>query len=383
MFEAFRNQRVRGWLIQAAVVGVTVGLIGSFILTARQNLTAQGIATGFGFLERTTGWPINFALIEVSDRSTYARMLLAGLLNTLLVGAIGLAGASAIGMAVGLARISANAVLNMIGIVYVEIFRNVPLILQGFFWYAVLTHLPSPRQAIPLGGFGFLSNRGLMLPALDMSGADLLLLALGAVLAVFGAVRIGRAGLIRPQRVWPTALAALCALFLVLLFTGRDAGDPLVTFPELKGLRFVGGFDIKPEFSALAIAISVFGGAYIGEIVRGGFLAVERGRVEAALALGLSGFQVNWLVRIPLAIRAMLPALANQYVWLMKATTIGIAIGFPDYFMVVSTSINQSGQTIELLGLLMGGFLAINYSIGWAMNALNRRLAIKGRESGT
>ncbi len=383
MLSALRNRRVRGWIIQATVLGIVVGLTASFVLTARHNLIAQGISTGFGFLERTTGWPINFSLIEATDRSTYARMLLAGLLNTLLVGVIGLAGASAIGITVGLARISTNAVLNMIGTVYVEIFRNVPLILQGFFWYALLTHLPSPRQAIPLGGFGFLSNRGLMLPALDMSFLDLLLLGLGAVVAVFGASRLRHADAIHPRWVWPGVLAGLFVLFLVLLFTGHAAGDPLVTYPELKGLRFVGGFDIKPEFSALAIALSVFGGAYIGEIVRGGFLAVEQGRIEAALALGLSGFQVNWLVRIPLAVRAMLPALANQFVWLMKATTIGIAIGFPDYFMVVSTSINQSGQTIELLALLMGGFLAINYSIGWVMNRINRRLAIKGREAKT
>ena len=152
-----------------------------------------------------------------------------------------------------------------------------------------------------------------------------------------------------------------------------------MTFPELRGLRFVGGIrQVKPEFTALLVAITVFGGAYIGEIVRGGFLSVDKGKIEAARALGLSGFQINRLVRIPLAVRAMLPALANQYVWLMKATTIGIAIGFPDYFMVVSTSINQSGQTIELLALLMGGFLLINYSIGFVMNRLNARLAIKG-----
>lgn len=383
MLSALRNRKVRGWIIQAAVLGVVVGLTASFILTARHNLTEQGIATGFGFLERTTGWPINFSLIEVTDRSTYARMLWAGLLNTLLVGLIGLVGASVIGVTVGLARISTNAVLNMIATVYVEIFRNIPLILQGFFWYAVMTHLPSPRQAIPLGGFGFFSNRGLMLPALDMGLPDLLVLALGVGVAVLAALRLRRGDAVHPRWVWPGALTALFVLFLVLLFTGREPGDPLVTFPHLQGLRFVGGFAIKPELSALVIAISVFGGAYIGEIVRGGFLAVETGRIEAAKALGLSGFQVNWLVRIPLALRAMLPALANQYVWLMKATTIGIAIGFPDYFMIVSTSINQSGQTIELLALLMGGFLVINYSIGWVMNVLNRRLAIKGRETET
>ena len=172
---------------------------------------------------------------------------------------------------------------------------------------------------------------------------------------------------------------AVVVLALILLFVGRDPQLPLVSLPELRGLRFVGGVTMKPEFAALLIGITAFGGAYIGEIVRGGFLSVDKGRLEAARALGLSGWQVNRFVRIPLAVRAMLPALTNQYVWLMKATTLGVAIGYPDYFMVVSTSINQAGQAIELLLLLMGGFLIINYSISGVMNWINARMAIKGR----
>ena len=370
------------WLIQAAVLAVVVGLVVSFILVARHNLLSQGIATGFGFLERSTGWPINFALIEVTDRSSYARMLTAGLLNTLLVGMLGIAAATIVGLFIALARISSNAVLNLIGTVYVEIFRNVPLILQAFFWYAVMTHLPSPRQAIPLGGLGFVSNRGIMLPTLDFGLVDLAILLAGGAALVWVLRRGVDAGRLAPGRFWPVLVGLVAVLFAVLLLTGRAPDAALVSLPELKGLRFVGGFAIKPEFSALLIAIAVFGGAYVGEILRGGFLSVDPGRIEAALALGLRPGQVNRLVRIPLAIRAALPALANQYVWLMKATTIGIAIGFPDYFMIVSTSINQSGQTIELLALLMGGFLLINYAIGSVMNAINRRMAIQGRETG-
>ena len=376
-----RRLRPRDWLIQIGVLAVVLGLVVSFVLIARHNLLSQGIATGFGFLERSTGWPINFALIEVTDRSSYARMLTAGLLNTLLVGVLGLIAATVIGMFIALARISSNAVLNLIGTVYVEIFRNVPLILQAFFWYAVMTHLPSPRQAIPLGGVGFISNRGIMLPALDMSALDIVLLVVGIVLAFVAVQKLAKSGQMVLRWKWPLLIGISAALLLVLLLTGREADAPLFTVPELKGLRFVGGFAVKPEFSALLIAIAVFGGAYIGEIIRGGFLAVDQGKVEAALALGLRPMQVNRLIRIPLALRAALPALANQYVWLMKSTTIGIAIGFPDYFMIVSTSINQSGQTIELLALLMGGFLLVNYIIGTVMNAINRRIAIKGRET--
>lgn len=381
---AYRPKRrisLRDWLIQAAVLISVVGLIASFVLIARQNLLSQGIATGFGFLDRSTGWPINFALIEVSDRSSYARMLVAGLLNTLLVGFLGLIASTIIGLFIALARISSNAVLNLIGTVYVEVFRNVPLILQVFFWYAVMTHLPSPRQAIPLGGAGFISNRGIMLPALELGASSLFVLVAGIGGAIFAGGKLVKSGQLAIGWRWPVIAAFSLILLAVVLLIGREAGAPLYTVPELKGLRFVGGFTIKPEFSALLIAIAVFGGAYIGEIIRGGFLSVDPGTVEAARALGLRSGQVNRLVRIPLAIRAVLPALANQYVWLMKSTTIGIAIGFPDYFMIVSTSINQSGQTMELLALLMGGFLIVNYAIGTVMNMINRRIAIKGRDA--
>lgn len=377
MLRVLKNRRVRGWLIQAATLAIAVGLVATFVTTARENLLNQGIATGFGFLDRSTGWPINFALIDVSDRSFYWQVLLAGFLNTLLVGLLGIILATLIGMAVGLMRVSSNFMLNLIGTVYVEIFRNVPLILQVIFWYALLTHLPRPREAYDLAGAVYLTNRGLMLPALDMSGADVGLFAAALVILSVAAILGARA--IGAVRAWGLALAVLLAVFLALLFTGRTPDAPLLSLPVLKGLRFVGGFAIKPEFFALLVAIAIFGGAYVAEIVRGGLLSVDRGRIEAARALGLSGFMVNRFVRMPLAIRAILPALSNQYIWLMKATTLGIAIGFPDYFMVVSTSINQSGQTMELLALLMGGFLLINYVMGAGLNAINSRIALKGR----
>lgn len=376
MFKSIRNRKVRGILIQIGALCATVLLVVTFVLTARDNLVSQGIATGFGFLERTTGWPINFALFEVSDRSTYARMLLAGFVNTIYVGVFGLAGATVVGITIGLMRVSTNLVLNILGTVFVETFRNVPLIIQVIFWYAILTHLPSPRSAIDLAGLGFLSNRGLMLPAPAWSGPDLILIAIAIVLAIIGARRFGRD---KPLLGWTLAPAAVIAFATVLLYLGHDPETPLVSLPELRGLRFVGGVTMKPEFAALLIGITMFGGAYVGEIVRGGFLSVDKGRMEAASALGLSAWQVNRFVRIPLAVRAMMPALTNQYVWLMKATTLGVAIGYPDYFMVVSTSINQAGQAIELLLLLMGGFLIINYTISTVMNWINARIAIKGR----
>ncbi len=379
MVSFFKNSRLRAWFIQALVLLATVGTLASFILITRQNLLDLGIATGFGFLDRSTGWPINFALFEVTARSPYAHILLAGLLNTLLVGLLGISLAVLLGVIVGLMRVSRNFVLNLIGTTFVEAFRNVPLILQVFVWYAIFTHLPSPRGAISIFGFGFLSNRGLMLPTFDMSGWDIVIFVLGTGLFGYLIASFASSRDALRRHVWPLILGVVIALFVVLLFIGRTPGEAIINVPELRGLRFIGGVAIKPEFSALLVAIAVFGGAYIGEIVRGGILSIDRGQIEAARALGLSNYQVNRLVTLPLAFRAILPALANQIIWLMKATTLGIAIGYPDYFMVVSTSINQSGQTIELLSLLMGGFLVINYSIGFAMNRLNRHLAIKGQ----
>lgn len=376
-----KNSRTRDRVLQGAVLVVTVGILLTFVLTTRHNLLEQGIATGFGFLERSTGWPINFSLFEVTANSPYADILLAGLLNTLLVGVLGISLATVIGVIVGLMRISDNFVLNLVGTTFVEVFRNVPLILQVFVWYAVLTHLPSPRQAISVFDVGYISNRGLIVPSLDMSALDIILFFVGLGLAGYAIAAAGKTNETLKRHAWAAFGAVCIGLFLILLFSGRTADAPLVNIPELRGLRFVGGIAIKPEFTALLFSIAVFGGAYIGEIVRGGFLSVDKGKIEAARGLGMTAFMVNRFVRIPLAVRAILPALTNQFIWLMKATTLGIAIGYPDYFMIVSTSINQSGQTIELIALLMAGFLLINYVLGFTMNWINKRLALKGQAS--
>ncbi|MEP2473894.1 MAG: ABC transporter permease subunit [Paracoccaceae bacterium] len=335
------------------------------------------MATGFSFLEQTTGWPVNFSIIEISGRSTYARVLWAGLLNTMLVGFLTLIFATVLGLLLALMRVSSNTLMKLVGASYVEVFRNVPVILQVFFWYAILTHLPGPRQAHSFGDAFFLSNRGIMMPAPALSTGDILCCAVAVILAIVF-LGLTRERLRFGSR-WAIAVGSICIVFLIALLTGRELDTALLSVPELKGLRFVGGLTLKPEFTALLIGLTLFGASYIGEIIRGGLLSVDRGKLEAGIALGFSPFQINRLIRIPLAFRAMLPSLTNQYIWLMKGTTVGIAVGYPDYFAIVSTSINQSGQTLELLALLMGGFIAINYSIGFLMNMLNDRIKLKGR----
>ena len=357
----------------ALIILVTVGLV----VTTQRNIVAQGIATGFGFLERTTGWPINFSVIEVSARSTYARIILAGLLNTMLVGFLTLFFASILGVILALLRVSRNTLMRLVGTTYIEVFRNVPVVLQVFFWYAVLTHLPGPREAHSLAGVAMLSNRGIVLPGFTFVENGLVYLALGVVAAGLWLwltrERLGRA--IR----FGVGFGGVAVLFVTLVVLGHEAGTPILSLPELKGLRIAGGVTLKPEMTALVVGLVLFGAAYIGEIIRGGLISVDRGKLEAGRALGLSAFQINRLILVPLALRASLPSLTNQYVWLMKATTVGLAVGYPDYFAVISTSINQSGQTLELLALLMGGFIVLNYSIAFVMNAINDRIKIKGR----
>lgn len=386
MLALLQNQRWRDNALQAGFVGLVLLLVVGFVASAHRNLEAQGITSGFDFLFRSTGWDIGFSLLPYGPGDPYWRALLIGILNTLFLGVIGLGLATVVGILVGSARTAGNRLLNLLGAIYVETFRNIPLILQVFFWYAVATRLPGPRQALTLGDSVYLSSRGIYLPALDVANWAMFA-AIGATLAaVVLALWVGSArrfsGMPRAgrRRLLAAVLGGGALLVAALLAVGHAPGTGLVSLPTLQGLNIRGGIRVSPELAALAFAIAIYGGAYVGEIVRGGFNSVGRGQVEAAQALGLTGWQVFSRVRFPLALRAMLPALTNQYVWLIKATTMGIAVGFTDFFMVVSVSINQSGQTVELIAILMAGFLLINFSLAAVLNRFNRAIALRGSQ---
>lgn len=356
-------------------------ILGTSLWTARENLLKQGLVSGFGFLNASTGWDVAFSLIPFSPDDSYLRVLIVGLLNTVLVGTLGILVSAVFGTVLALARISKNFVLKALGTAYVELFRDIPPILQVFFWYAVLTHLPPPRHAIVIFHSILLCSRGLFLPSFNISwpylvGALLLILSSGIfTLWSFRPAARERWGGARERR-WLrlVVLATACIGGISLLYAGRHPHTGLLSVPELRGLAFVGGLQITPELTALVLAIAAFGTAYVGEIVRAGFLGVNRGQMEAAAALGLSPFAVFWNVRLPLALRICLPPLSSQFIWLMKSTSFGIAIGFSDFFSIVSTSITQEGHAIPLLLLLMAGFLLINYLIAATMNLLNRSL---------
>jgi len=377
-----RNRKFREVVLQATIVSLVAAAVIMMTINMRSTLEAQGMTSGFAFLERSTGWDFSFSTLEYSISDTYSRTLLIGILNTLLLGVLGISLATIFGVVVGLIRTSKNYLFSLLGTIYVEIFRNVPLILQAVFWYAIVSHLPRPRSAYSLGDVMFLSGRGVYLPLLNISlwAIALMLVVLILLIMLLRRLKKTTASSQNYSSIkWGLIVVSL-ALVIGLGLVGRVPDTGLLNIPALKGLNIKGGLRMPPELTALVIAIALYGGAYIGEVVRAGLMSVPSGQIEAGRVLGLKGAQIFTRIRLPLAIRLVLPSLTNQYVQLMKATTIGIVVGFSDFFMIVSTSINQSGQTLELLAILMGGFLAINLSIAYVMNTINRRIALKGYE---
>ena len=385
MLRLLRNSKFRRRALESVfLIGLAAAVI-SAVLSVRASTASLGMTAGFGFLERTTGFDIGFSLIEFSGMDSYGRLLAAGLANTVFLGLIGILCANIVGLMVALMRLSDNGVLNLIGTTYIETFRNVPLILQVLFWYAILTHLPAPRGAEPLWGGIFLTSRGLSMPGLNVAPWALLGWALTLIGLVILAVKLprrrARTKHSHDRRLFlPLAIAGAAALMILIGWAARLPDTPLIDMPALRGLNIRGGIHLAPELTAMICAIAIYGGAYIAEILRAGFNSVSRGQVEAGRALGLSKWDLFTRIRMPLAIRAVLPTLTNQYVWLMKATTLGVAVGFADFFSVISVSINQSGQTLELIALLMLGFLVINNLISLIMNRINNAIKIRGTQ---
>ncbi|MEO0953304.1 MAG: ABC transporter permease subunit, partial [Pseudomonadota bacterium] len=249
------------------------------------------------------------------------------------------------GFIIGTARDASNIAVKTAATVYVQIFRNIPLILQLVFLYAVLINLPGPRQAMSLGDTVFLSNRGLMLPGLSITpGTAVTLLLVSIALGVL--LIWSKQPLLRGVLIWLGGSVAMCLIVSAIM---RPDDAPLVSIPSLQGLRFRGGITVPIELFGMIVAITLYGSAYIAEIVRGGLAQVPRGLTEAGHALGLSTWQIWSRIKMPMALRSIIPPLGNQWIFMMKATTIGVAIGFSDLFYIVSISITQSGQTLELI----------------------------------
>ena len=374
----FSNAKTRAVVIQGLAVVAFCGLVVGAGATAWIRMQEQGMAYGFGILARPTGWDISSVFLEQTPLDPYWWVLVVALANTLFVTVIGIVLATIAGFAIGILRHAGNPLLSLILAVYVETFRNIPLILQLVFWYATFSSLPPARQAIEILPDVYLANQGLFLPSFHLADsgalAALILMAL-LILWIAIARRIVALPAGRLEIVWKTAAilatgAALAALALTVLHAN---------VPVKQQFSFAGGLVMPLELFTLIFAITVFSSAYIAEVVRGGLQSVPTGLWEAAHAVGLGRWQTYAFVILPVALRAILPSLGNQYVFIAKSTALGIAIGFSDIFAVSIVSITQSGQTIEFLVIMMGLYLVLNYSISSAVNLLNRRLSLARR----
>jgi general L-amino acid transport system permease protein len=354
-----------GFVLQILFVAALVWIGYEIVENARANLAAQRITSGFGFMRNTAGFDVSQSLIPYSGSDTYGRVLLVGLLNTLLVAIIGIFFATVIGFIVALGRLSPNWLLSRISGGYVELIRNLPLLFQILFWYlAVLAALPNPRQSISLLDLIFLSNRGLVVPKpiADPGLEPFALAVLGAIIACSLLRDYARRALFESGRVitiWPYVLGLLIGLPLLsaLIF-----GKP-VTFeiPELKGFNFSGGSRLIPEFVALTLALSMYTASFIAEIVRAGIQSVHKGQMEAGASLGLSRGSTLRLIVVPQALRVILPPLTNQYLNLTKNSSLAVAIGYPDLVSVFAgTTLSQTGQAIEIIAITMGVYLLIS-----------------------
>jgi general L-amino acid transport system permease protein len=378
------NPKVRGIFWQALLLVFVVFIVWGAASNAYENLRAQNIASGFGFLDNQANFALSQSLIPYTETDSYGRAFIAGLLNTLLVAIIGIAAASVIGFFVGLARLAKNVLVRQLATWYVEFIRNVPLVLQLVFWYtAVLQPLPNPRDSISLfGGEVFLNNRGVVMPKPMFADAAIWLVAafaaalvIGFVLKRWSAQRQAATGQTFPVG-W-TTLGLLVALPTLAFFA---LGQP-ITFehPQLGRFNLTGGLRIIPEFVALLLGLVLYTAAFIGEIVRAGIQAVHRGQTEAASALGLRSGHTTRFVVIPQALRVIIPPLTSQFLNLTKNSTLAVAIGYPDLFLVTNTINNQTGQAIETVGMIMATYLFLSLLTSGFMNWYNQRVALVER----
>ncbi len=379
---SWNDPRTRNLAVQAAAIAVVAAAVWYLAGNAGRNLAARHIATGFAFLHRVAGIPIAEQPIPYDPAtSTFARALLEGVLNTLKVSLAGIVLATILGTFVGIARLAPNWLLSRLAAVYVEVLRDIPLLLQLLFWYTLLQTLPAPRQAVHLGP-AFLSNRGLRLPGLVWqpahSWAALAALA-GVVLSVLWARRARArqdATGVRPP-VWPVAVALIIGLpVAVWAVLGAPLGFDV---PVRKGFGFAGGVTVSPEYAALLAGLVIYTAAYVAEIVRSGIEAVPRGQWEAAGALGLRRGAILRMIVLPQALRVIIPPMTSEYLNLTKNSSLAVAIGYQDIVSIASTTLNQTGQAIEGIAIIMAVYLVISLTISLFMNWYNARVALVER----
>ena len=379
------NQKVRGVFFQLLTVVVLVAFLWYITSNLFNNIEQRGITTGFNFFEQVAGFGISETPIAYDDtKSTYLKAFFVGLLNTLIVSGAGIFFASILGLIIGVARLSKNYIISKLATIYVEFFRNIPILLQILFWYnVVLVALPVPRQSLQLSSNIFLNNRGLYIPKplFDTGfgfvvGAIIFSIALFYFLRKWSIKRFEKTG-----KEFPSLFVGSAIFFILPFITYFLAGSPIsLDMPSLQGFNFRGGMSYSPEFLALTFALSIYTATYIAEAIRSGIEAVPKGQKEASVSLGLSNYQSLKIVVLPQAIRIAIPPIINQYLNLTKNSSLATAIGYPELVTVFSgTVLNQTGQAIEIILITMAVYLTISLSISLLLNFANKKLQIRER----
>lgn len=382
----WNDANVRAVIYQIVTIAIICGIAWYLVSNTLANLASRNIATGLNFLGRESSLPIGEHLIDYSPASSYGRAYIVGMLNTIYVSALGIVLATILGTIIGVARLSSNWLIARMATVYVEMMRNIPLLLQLFVWYGILLALPPVRQAaqaaqdslIPV----FLSQRGLFFPVLEpepVHGVMGILFGIGVVgtwlLSVFSKRRQAETG-----RPFPVLWPSLALMFGLPLIAWVIAGAPFrPSVPALQGFNVRGGSSLTPEFVALLLGLVTYTAAFIAETVRAGILAVPKGQSEAARALGLPEGRLLRLIVLPQALRVIVPPTTSQYLNLTKNSSLAVGIAYPDLVSVGNTIINQTGQAVEGIAMIMAVYLTLSLLIAAFMNWYNKSIALKER----
>ncbi|MEI6836808.1 MAG: amino acid ABC transporter permease [Alcaligenaceae bacterium] len=379
---SWNDPAVRAIVYQILAVAIVVGAGWYLVHNTLHNLSVRNITTGFGFLAREAGFAIGEGSISYTPADTYQRAITVGVLNTLRVALVAIILATLLGTVMGIARLSKNWLIRKVSSVYVEILRNIPLLLQLFFWYAIIIEtMPGPRRAYtPLPGV-FVSNRGIQMPTVHGEGIAWLLV--GVLLALVFSVILSRWARERQAQtgqIFALGRVVVGLLFVVPLVLWWFSGTSLsLDVPALKGFNFVGGMTLTPEFAALTFGLVIYTSAFIAEVVRSGIQSVSRGQWEAAGALGIKNRLVLRLVVLPQALRVIIPPMTSQYLNITKNSSLAVAIGYPDLVSVINTTLNQTGQAIEGILMIMAAYLTVSLFISVFMNWYNKRIALVER----
>ena len=380
----FSDQKFRAIIIQTIVVGLLAYGLYWIVQTTAYNLEKRNIATGFGFLNDPAGFDISFTpFFSFVATDSHFNVYLVGLVNTLLISVVGCIAATFLGFFVGITRLSSNWLLSRLAYVYVEITRNIPLILQLLFWYALLINLPRVKNSIAVGETFFLNNRGFLSPQ-PIFGDNFIYVTATIILTIIVSIifrKWAKKNQENTGKQYPVALINIFSIILFPVIIYLIAGSPLdFERPVLKGFNFVGGMQMPPEFVAMFLGLSIYTASFISEIVRAGILSVSKGQIEAANSLGLRQNVIMNLIIIPQAMRVIVPPLTSQFLNLTKNSSLGIAIGYADLVHGFGgISLNQTGQAIECMAIVMATYLTISLLISFFMNIYNRSIQLEGR----